>query len=144
MDKKELLKNFEENWNRFMSPFEIEDIFKWIDEDGFSVEMVNEALRQTVLYNVKNLHYLNRVLSNWKANKIMTVEAVKYHEQQRQEQQNQKNQQKFTQNNYSQRSYQKPQRQTNIPDWWDENYKHEATPEEQAQLAELHKSMLEE
>lgn len=142
MNKKQLFENFEKNWGRFLTPFEIEDINKWIDEDGFPVDVVNEALRQTVVFNVKNLHYLNRVLSNWKLNNIMTVEAVKYNEQQRQEQRNQQLQQKATQN-YTQRPQQKQPKQTNVPEWTEKDYKHEATAEEQAQLEALKKSMSE-
>lgn len=142
MTKKELFENFEKNWGRFLSPFEIEDVNKWIDEDNFPIEVVNEALRQTVFYNVKNMHYLNRILNNWKLNNIMTVEAVKYNEQQRQEQRNQQLQQKAT-SNYTQRPQQAQAKQTNVPDWWDKEYKHEATPEEQAQLEALKKSMSE-
>lgn len=143
MNKKQLFENFEKNWGRFLTPFEIEDINKWIDEDNFPVDVVNEALRQTVVFNVKNLHYLNRVLSNWKLNNIMTVEAVKYNEQQRQEQRNQQLQQKASQNSYTQRPQQQQRKQTNVPDWWDKEYKHEATAEEQAQLEALKKSMSE-
>lgn len=137
MDKKELFENFEKNWGRFISPFEIEDISKWIDEDGFSVEMVNEALHQTIIYNVKNLHYLNRILTNWKLNNITTLEAVKFNEQQRQEQRERQLQQKAATKNYQK------QQQSNIPDWVDSDYKHEATAEEQAKLDDLKKSLLE-
>ena len=73
----------------------------------------------------------------------MTVEAVKYNEQQRQEQRNQQLQQKASQNSYTQRPQQQQRKQTNVPDWWDKEYKHEATPEEQAQLEALKKSMSE-
>lgn len=76
MDKKTLFENFQKNWMRLISPFEIEDIEKWIDEDNMPVEVINEALKETVIYNAKNTRYLNRVLNNWKANGIDTVEKV--------------------------------------------------------------------
>lgn len=76
MDKKILFENFQKNWMRLISPFEIEDIEKWIDEDNMPVEVINEALKETVIYNAKNTRYLNRVLNNWKANGIDTVEKV--------------------------------------------------------------------
>ncbi|KGE59526.1 DNA replication protein dnaD [Streptococcus pyogenes] len=76
MDKKELFDNFQNNWMRLLSPFEIEDISKWIDEDNMPVEVVNEALKSTILYNAPNLKYLNRVLNNWKRQGIDTVEKV--------------------------------------------------------------------
>ncbi|HER5315455.1 MULTISPECIES: DnaD domain-containing protein [Streptococcus] len=76
MTKKELFENFQKNWMRLLSPFEIEDIDKWIDEDNMPVEVVNEALKETVIYNAPNLRYLNRVLNNWKRQGIDTVEKV--------------------------------------------------------------------
>ncbi|VGV56674.1 DNA replication protein dnaD [Streptococcus pyogenes] len=76
MDKKELFDNFQNNWMRLLSPFEIEDISKWIDEDNMPVEVANEALKSTILYNAPNLKYLNRVLNNWKRQGIDTVEKV--------------------------------------------------------------------
>lgn len=76
VDKKELFDNFQNNWMRLLSPFEIEDISKWIDEDNMPVEVVNEALKSTILYNAPNLKYLNRVLNNWKRQGIDTVEKV--------------------------------------------------------------------
>lgn len=42
MDKKELFDNFQNNWMRLLSPFEIEDINKWID----TVEKVEFARLQ--------------------------------------------------------------------------------------------------
>lgn len=76
VDKKELFDNFQNNWMRLLSPFEIEDISKWIDEDNMPVEVVNEALKSTILYNAPNLKYLNRVLNNWKRQGVDTVEKV--------------------------------------------------------------------
>ena len=76
MTKKELFENFQKNWMRLLSPFEIEDIDKWIDEDNMPVEVVNEALKETVIYNAPNRRYLNRVLNNWKRQGIDTVEKV--------------------------------------------------------------------
>ncbi|HHJ5965956.1 TPA: DnaD domain-containing protein, partial [Streptococcus pyogenes] len=76
--KKELFDNFQNNWMRLLSPFEIEDINKWIDEEKMPVEVVNEALKSTILYNAPNLRYLNRVLNNWKRQGIDTVEKVEF------------------------------------------------------------------
>lgn len=76
LDKKELFDNFQNNWMRLLSPFEIEDINKWIDEEKMPVEVVNEALKSTIIYNAPNLRYLNRVLNNWKRQGIDTVEKV--------------------------------------------------------------------
>jgi DNA replication protein len=77
MTKKELFENFEKNWGRLLSPFEIEDISKWIDEDKFAPEIVNEALKQTVESNICSIRYLNKILARYERENIRTVEAVK-------------------------------------------------------------------
>lgn len=77
MTKKELFENFEKNWGRLLSPFEIEDISKWIDEDKFAPEIVNEALKQTVESNICSIRYLNKILARYDRENIRTVEAFK-------------------------------------------------------------------
>lgn len=77
MTKKELFENFKKNWGRLLSPFEIEDISKWIDEDKFAPEIVNEALKQTVESNICSIRYLNKILARYDRENIRTVEAVK-------------------------------------------------------------------
>ncbi|MCK1211140.1 DnaD domain protein [Streptococcus uberis] len=92
---------------RLISPFEIEDIEKWIDEDNMPVEVINEALKETVIYNAKNTRYLNRVLNNWKANGIDTVEKVE-----------------ISRLEFENKKQGKPQNTTasNIPAWSNPNY----------------------
>ncbi|HER2602193.1 DnaD domain-containing protein [Streptococcus pyogenes] len=107
MTKKELFENFQKNWMRLLSPFEIEDIDKWIDEDNMPVEVVNEALKETVIYNAPNLRYLNRVLNNWKRQGIDTVEKVEFARLQ------------FENKKLSQNKNQ----QSNVPSWSNTDYK---------------------
>lgn len=107
MTKKELFENFQKNWMRLLSPFEIEDIDKWIDEDNMPIEVVNEALKETILYNAPNLRYLNRVLNNWKRQGIDTVEKVEFSRLQ------------FENKKLSQNKNQ----QFNVPSWSNPDYK---------------------
>ena len=135
MEKKELMESFVGNWGRVLSPFEIEDLFKWIDEDGMPVEVINFALRETVYQNKKTFSYLTSILRRYKVNNLLTVEKVEEDKLIFED-----NLRKVFGNSRNQPQPQK----SNIPDWVDKEYKHEATAEEQAQLAELQKSMLEE
>ncbi|HHJ9058958.1 TPA: DnaD domain protein, partial [Streptococcus pyogenes] len=48
MDEKKLFENFQLTFGRMISPFEIEDIQKWIHEDNMPIEVVNLALREAV------------------------------------------------------------------------------------------------
>ncbi|WP_195752968.1 DnaD domain-containing protein [Streptococcus pyogenes] len=107
LDKKELFDNFQNNWMRLLSPFEIEDINKWIDEEKMPVEVVNEALKSTILYNAPNLRYLNRVLNNWKRQGIDTVEKVEFARLQ------------FENKKLSQNK----NHQSNVPSWSNPDYK---------------------
>ena len=76
MTKKQLFENFEKNWGRLLSPIEIESISKWVDEDGFTPEIVNEALKQTVESNACNVRYLNKILSRYERDNVRTLEAI--------------------------------------------------------------------
>ncbi|MDQ0222011.1 DnaD domain-containing protein [Streptococcus moroccensis] len=88
MTKKELFGNFEKNWGRLLSPFEIEEITVLMNQDNFEPEVVNEALRLSVLQQKPFMPYLVKILKNWKSRNIMTVEQVRYHEQKRQHEMN--------------------------------------------------------
>lgn len=83
MDKKELFSNFQNNWGRLLSPFEIEEINVLIEQDNISLELINEALRQSVLYHRHNMPYVVKILKNWKSRDILTIERVREHEEAR-------------------------------------------------------------
>ena len=83
MKKKELFENFQKNWGRFLSPFEIDEINVLLEQDKFTPEIINEALRQSVLYNKQNMPYIIKILKNWKSRNIVTVDSVRAHEEAR-------------------------------------------------------------
>lgn len=83
MKKKELFENFQKNWGRFLSPFEIDEINVLLEQDKFTPEIINEALRQSVLYNKQNMPYIIKILKNWKSRNILTVDSVRAHEEAR-------------------------------------------------------------
>lgn len=86
MTEKELFDNFQENWRGHFTPFMKEDIQKWMDEDGLSPDLINEALRFAVVKGKNtNTHYINGILRNWVSRNILTVEQVHYNEKKRQE-----------------------------------------------------------
>lgn len=75
MTKAELFDNLHQHFGRFLTPFEIEDINKWID-DGLSPEVINEALKEAVLENKINFKYINTILRRYIKNGIDTIEKV--------------------------------------------------------------------
>lgn len=77
---------FEREFGRALSPFEIETINIWLDEEEIPPALIKAALRETVLMNKLNFRYLDRILSDWQRKGIKTVEqareqAKKFHAQ---------------------------------------------------------------
>lgn len=62
-DKKDILKVLEENFCRPLSSFEIEYILE--QEKAYSYEILCLAIKQCVIYNVRNIRYLQSILQNW-------------------------------------------------------------------------------
>ncbi|SUN53684.1 phage DNA replication protein [Streptococcus dysgalactiae] len=77
MDEKKLFENFQLTFGRMISPFEIEDIQKWIHEDNMPIEVVNLALREAVENNKISWKYINKILVDWYKSGDTTVEKVK-------------------------------------------------------------------
>ncbi|AEF25724.1 phage protein [Streptococcus parauberis KCTC 11537] len=59
-----------------MTPFEIEDIQKWIHVDNTPIEVVNMALKEAVVNDKINWKYINKILINWHKAGDNTIEKV--------------------------------------------------------------------
>lgn len=99
--------------------------------DNLSPELVKRAIDRAADNSKRNFGYINSILKNWAQNGIKTI--VQQDEEQR---------------NFdvkkAQRTYSNQQpSKSNVPDWVEADYKHEATAEEQAKLDELKKSLME-
>ena len=96
------------------------------------MELVKEAVRRTTDGGIDNPNYTFRILDSWKAKGITTVEQANEEKENFQSQK-------------QRRSYPNQQQpsKSNVPEWVEEEYKHEATADEQAQLEALKKSMSE-
>lgn len=75
MTKAELFDNLQQCLGRMVTPFEIEDINKWMD-DGLPPEVINEALKEAVLENKINFKYINTILRRYVKSGIDTIEKV--------------------------------------------------------------------
>ncbi|HFU4025447.1 TPA: DnaD domain-containing protein [Streptococcus suis] len=75
-DLKALVVDFERELGRFLSPFEIEDLQKTVEEDKTSLELVRAALREAVFNNKTNWRYIQAILRNWRREGITTVAQV--------------------------------------------------------------------
>ena len=63
----------ENNLNRVLSPIEYEVIKKW----DYSYEIIELAVKEAILHNAKTIKYIDRILFNWKQNKVETLEEAK-------------------------------------------------------------------
>ncbi|WP_042145613.1 DnaD domain-containing protein [Paucisalibacillus sp. EB02] len=92
---------FEQEFGRPLSPFEIETVNVWLDEDEISPALIKAALRESVLMAKLNFKYMDRILREWKKKGIHTVEQArlaskKFHDNQATKLANTENKQRDT------------------------------------------------
>lgn len=72
----ELFAMFEAEFGRLFSPLELETIGKWLDEDGHSVALIKQALKEAVLAGKMSLKYIDRILFEWQKKNIQTPQQA--------------------------------------------------------------------
>ena len=73
----------EENFNRTLSPIEVEKIDEWLlllNED-----IIKYAIKIAVINNAKRFNYVNKILENWKVAGYTTLQEIKENEKARKE-----------------------------------------------------------
>ena len=73
---KDLVETFQQELGRFLTPFEIEDLTKTIQDDKTSPELVTAALREAVFNGKANWKYIQAILRNGRREGITTVAQV--------------------------------------------------------------------
>lgn len=68
---------FEQEFGRALSPFEIETIGIWLDEDEMKPALIKAALREAVLMGTLNFKYIDRILRNWKQKGVQSVDQAR-------------------------------------------------------------------
>ncbi|MBY7143517.1 DnaD domain-containing protein [Virgibacillus sp. NKC19-3] len=68
---------FEQEFGRPLSPFEIETINAWLDEDEIAPSLIKAGLRESVLMGKLNFKYIDRILRDWKKKGIHSVEQAR-------------------------------------------------------------------
>ena len=120
----------EANLGRGLVKFEYDMINDYLINKHVSRELFLEAVKVAVANNVRKFNYIGRVLDNWLNDGIETVEQA--YQAQRD----------FKAKKASRYQANQPSK-SNVPEWTEKDYKHEATAEEQAKLDELKKSLME-
>ncbi|WP_235822115.1 DnaD domain-containing protein [Gottfriedia luciferensis] len=70
---------FEKEFGRLLSPFEIETLTMWMDQDDHHEKLIKTALKEAVISGKLNFRYIDRILFEWKKNGIKQVEqAINY------------------------------------------------------------------
>lgn len=69
---KNIFELIQENFGRTLNPLEVETIQSW-DEYNFEFELIKYAVSKTVLKNIYNISYINKILYQWNKNNIRTV-----------------------------------------------------------------------
>ena len=77
----QLYQTFEKEFGRLLSPMEISQIAEWYQADGYSPELIFEALKRAVLRNILNFKYIDSILRDWSRNNIKTVKQALIYEE---------------------------------------------------------------
>lgn len=64
-----MIEIFEEQFDRVLTPMELEIIKEWIDR-GLSEDMILKALKEAVKSQVLTLRYIDGILNNWQRNGV--------------------------------------------------------------------------
>ena len=84
-DFKELVETFQKELGRFLTPFEIEELTKTVQEDRTSPELIKEALREAVFNGKSNWKYIQAILRNWRREGITSPLQVQAKRKEREE-----------------------------------------------------------
>lgn len=72
----QLMRQFEIEFGRYLSPIEREEISAWLNIDHYDPEIIKLALREAVLSQAYSLKYVDRVLLNWQRHNLKTTSEV--------------------------------------------------------------------
>ncbi|MCL2560262.1 MAG: DnaD domain protein [Turicibacter sp.] len=75
-DLKELSAKIEQLFG-VLSSKDLELVNMWLSEDGFDAPLIELALSEMQLYDIRSLKYVDKILLDWKRKNIYTVEEAK-------------------------------------------------------------------
>ena len=64
---------FEAEKKQPLSPTELEKLSKWLIDDGWSGEMLKEALGRAVMHDTVSFAYIDKILLRWQKEGISTL-----------------------------------------------------------------------
>ncbi|HEO4626151.1 TPA: DnaD domain-containing protein [Streptococcus agalactiae] len=84
---KDLVGDFERELGRLLSPFELEDLQKTLQEDQTGPDIVRAALREAVFNGKTSWNYINAILRNWRREGLTTLRQIEERKQAREDNQ---------------------------------------------------------
>ncbi|THB60662.1 DnaD domain protein [Vagococcus silagei] len=84
----DLFKSFESEFGRALSPVQYEEIQKWLNEDQYSPEIIQLALREAVLNQAYSFTYIDRILLDWERKNLKSKQDVQRYQKVRQNKKN--------------------------------------------------------
>lgn len=84
---KDLVGDFERELGRLLSPFELEDLQKTLQEDQTDPDIVRAALREAVFNGKTSWNYINAILRNWRREGVTTLRQIEERKQAREDNQ---------------------------------------------------------
>ena len=79
----DLVKTFEQELGRLLTPFEIEDLTQTVKQDQTDPDIVKAALREAVFNGKPHWKYIQAILRNWRREGISGLAQLKIKQQER-------------------------------------------------------------
>ncbi|WP_126427210.1 DnaD domain protein [Brevibacillus marinus] len=76
---KGLYNQFEQAFGRPLSPFEIETLHIWVEEDKYPEELIISALREAAAVGKLYIRYIDRILLEWQRQQITSAEEARHY-----------------------------------------------------------------
>lgn len=71
-----LYRRFEQELGQNLTPIQSEEIRSWLEDDGLSADMIEEALRRSVLHEKCSFAYIKSILRKWREAGYADLQAV--------------------------------------------------------------------
>lgn len=73
-DQRLIVNTYEKVFRRLISPFQLEILMSYIDQDGMEPSVIARAIEIAGQNNAKTLKYVTSILDNWRQEKVKTLE----------------------------------------------------------------------
>ncbi|WP_137663926.1 DnaD domain protein [Enterococcus hulanensis] len=94
--QKKMLRSFEQEFGRPLSPIEYQKIGYWLNDDQYSPALIELALQEAVLNQAYNFKYIETVLQSWEKKNIRSKSQVEEEQRRRKQILLQKEEQKHS------------------------------------------------